>query len=133
MLLREFSQICWTTFFAKHHRTTASDYNSIHSSEEKNKTLTYDTEIKHTNLSEKCNLSKRTVKSKEQVQPRTFRRCRKQSSMPLSVIMPKSIEIKYLLPQKISSSVTPTHQYHIHQHLRAKKSQHHNEKLATSR
>ena len=45
----EFSEICKNTFFAEHHRTTASDYSSINSSggELANETLNYDTKTKY--------------------------------------------------------------------------------------
>ena len=64
-----FAKFVGHLFLQNNKKMTASDYGSMNSSKEQlgNETVNYDIEIKHTNLIQKCTLSKRTVQAKKQV------------------------------------------------------------------
>ena len=67
----EICEICSNTFLVEHHQTTASDYSSMNSREERigkrNLKLRYKDWSICTNLSRKCKLLKMAIQVKEQV------------------------------------------------------------------
>ena len=75
---REFCEICKKTFLAEQHRTIASDYISINSSEESIAKQNFKLWDKNwsvcINLSQKFKLLKKAVQVKEQVSEAGFRR-----------------------------------------------------------